>query len=56
MAAIATDPSTDISLRFQAFKELAQYLYPKRKALEHSGETGGHAPPVFVIDIGEKPA
>lgn len=23
--------------RFHALKELAQYLYPKRKALEHSG-------------------
>jgi hypothetical protein len=37
------------------YKELAQYVAPKCKALEHGGETGGHAPPVFVIDIGEKP-
>jgi hypothetical protein len=38
MAAIATDPNTEINLRFQAFKELAQYLYPKRKAIEVCGE------------------
>jgi hypothetical protein len=40
MAAIATDPSTDINLRFQAFKELAQYVYPKKKAVEVAGEDG----------------
>jgi hypothetical protein len=28
---------------------------PKRKALEHDGETGGHTPPVFVIDIARSP-
>jgi hypothetical protein len=27
--------------RLQASKELANYLYPKRKAIEHSGEIGG---------------
>ncbi len=32
-----TQPST-LELRFAALKELCQYLYPKRKALEHSGE------------------
>jgi hypothetical protein len=37
------------------YRELAQYIAPKRKALEHGGETGGHVPPVFVIDIGENP-
>lgn len=26
------------NLRFAALKEICQYLYPKRKALEHSGE------------------
>jgi hypothetical protein len=36
------------------YRELAQYVAPKRKALEH-GETGGHVPPVFVIDIGAPP-
>jgi Family of unknown function (DUF5681) len=32
MAVAATDPNTEINLRFQACKELAQYLFPKRKA------------------------
>lgn len=27
----------DENLRFQAIKEGCQYLYPKRKSLEHSG-------------------
>jgi hypothetical protein len=56
MARLATDERVEISIRFQAYKELAQYIYPKRKAIEHGGETGGHAPPVFVIDIGPPPA
>src|SRR3712207_1587386 len=40
MATIATDPSTDINLRFQALMELAQYVYPKKKAVEVAGEDG----------------
>jgi hypothetical protein len=34
---MAQDQS-DKHLRFQALKEVCQYLYPKRKTLEHSGE------------------
>lgn len=43
MAAIANDESGDVDLamRFQAHKEVAQYVEPKRKAIEHSGEGGG---------------
>jgi hypothetical protein len=37
MAAIATDEKQDIALRAQMFKELAQYIAPKRKAVEMSG-------------------
>lgn len=37
MLEIAQDDS-DKHLRFQALKEVCQYLYPKRKTLEHSGE------------------
>lgn len=33
---IALDPINPD--RFQSLKELGQYLYPKRKSLEHSGE------------------
>lgn len=28
----------DTELKFAALKEVCQYIYPKRKALEHSGE------------------
>ena len=55
MAKIAMDESQPMALRASMYRELAQYVAPKRKALEHGGETGGHAPPVFVIDIGSKP-
>jgi hypothetical protein len=55
MARIAMDESQPMALRASMYRELAQYVAPKRKTLEHSGETGGHAPPVFVIDIGAPP-
>jgi hypothetical protein len=41
MARLAMEEDADRSLRFQAFKELAQYIYPKRKAIEVSGDEGG---------------
>lgn len=43
MAVIANDDSgeVDLSMRFQAHKEVAQYVEPKRKAVEHTGEGGG---------------
>jgi hypothetical protein len=44
----------DKHLRFQALKELMQYVYPKRKTMEHTDHTG-HAPPRFIIDIGSPP-
>jgi len=34
----APDKSTDLTLRFQAAKELAKYIEPQLKAVEHSGE------------------
>ena len=40
MAAIATDETQDIGLRAQMFKELAQYVASKRKAVEMSGPNG----------------
>lgn len=33
MATIATDPSASLELRGRMYSELAQYVYPKRKAL-----------------------
>ncbi len=40
MARIAMDESNDVSLRAQMYKELAQYVAPKRKAVEVTGEDG----------------
>jgi hypothetical protein len=55
MARIAMDESQPTTLRAGMDRELAQYVAPKRKALEHKGGDAGSVPPVFVIDIGEKP-
>jgi len=33
--------SPDETMRFNAAKELCHYLYPKRKALEHSTDDSG---------------
>jgi hypothetical protein len=38
MARIAMDANNPPELRGRMFAELAQYIAPKRKALEHSGE------------------
>ncbi len=38
MAMIAMDESADLSLRAQMYKELAQYIAPKRKAVEMKTE------------------
>lgn len=35
-----TEDTIPVSIRVQAAKEAAQYLYPKRKAIEHSGKDG----------------
>lgn len=41
MATIAADPTASQELKFQAFKELAQYVAPKRKAVEMEIEGSG---------------
>lgn len=41
MAMIGDDPETPIEIRARMASELAQYVAPKRKAVEHSGEGGG---------------
>jgi hypothetical protein len=40
MARIAMDEKAELSLRAQMYKELAQYVAPKRKAVEVTGEDG----------------
>jgi hypothetical protein len=49
MAQIAMDESNEPALRGKMFAELAQYIHPKRKALEHSGPDGGAIPLLRVI-------
>lgn len=40
MAEIARNPEASLELRGRMNAELAQYLYPKRKAVEYSGTDG----------------
>jgi hypothetical protein len=40
MAKIAMDKNTELSFRAQMYKELAQYVAPKRKAIEGRSEDG----------------
>jgi hypothetical protein len=40
MAHIALDNENPVELRARMFAELAQYVAPKRKALEHSAQAG----------------
>lgn len=41
MALIAGNPENGVDLRARMYAELAQYVAPKRKAVEHSGSGGG---------------
>ena len=34
LARIALDPDTDVALKVRCFAELAQYVYPKRRAID----------------------
>jgi len=43
MAKIALDPKAPIELRARMFSDLAQYVAPKRRAVEHAATEGsGH--------------
>jgi hypothetical protein len=50
MARIAMDETIDLSIRAQMFKELAQYVAPKRKALDMQADMN-MAPPRFIINL-----
>jgi len=41
MVSIAVDDSNDIRIRFDANKEVAQYIYPKLKAIEVQANVSG---------------
>lgn len=40
MAEIAVNKTNEVNIRLQASKEVAQYIYPKLKSVEHKGENG----------------
>ena len=48
MADLIVDPEADKPLKFNAAKELAQYLQAKLKSVEHSGSLDHH---VEVIQV-----
>lgn len=50
LARIAMDEESSPELRGRMFAELAQYVAPKRKAIEHSGGAG--EPVRFVMNFG----
>ncbi|MGH8503840.1 MAG: hypothetical protein ACREVE_15520 [Gammaproteobacteria bacterium] len=50
MAHIAMDKTVDLSIRAQMYKELAQYVAPKRKSLDMQADVN-MAPPRFIIDL-----
>ena len=54
MALIALDPDAGIELRARMFSELALYVAPKRKAVEHSGPDGG-AITVQIVKYADNP-
>jgi hypothetical protein len=41
MGQIAMDERIEVSIRVQVLKELCQYIVPKRKAVEVTGDKGG---------------
>lgn len=43
MAKLAMDPENSPELRGRMYSELAQYVYPKRKAIEHSGDVSAQS-------------
>ena len=51
MARIAMDINTPIDVRAKLYSELAQYIAPKRKAIEHSGEARGIEAMLDLLDI-----
>lgn len=40
MARLATDEKQEVGIRARMYAELAQYVWPKRRAIEHSGPGG----------------
>lgn len=47
MCLIAIDPETELKYKLLASKEVAQYVYPKLKSIEHSNKDGE----AFVVQV-----
>jgi hypothetical protein len=52
LARIALDAETRLDLRVRCYAELAQYVYPKRKAVDLAGHDGGPELRVVIERIG----
>ena len=55
MARIAMDPQSSPELRGKMFSDLARYLYPQRKAVEHSVPDGQAPLEVVIRNITDPP-
>ena len=51
MAKITMDINTPIEVRAKLYSELAQYIAPKRKAIEHTGDPTGTGPALGVLVV-----
>jgi len=49
MIRMVKDEATEPSIRAKLFCELASYIYPKRKAIEHTGADGDPLEPTKII-------
>lgn len=47
MAKIANNELNELSIRFNAHKEVAQYVHPKLKSIEHSNKDGDP----FIVQV-----
>jgi hypothetical protein len=48
MATIAADPKNTPELRGRMYAELAQYVFPKRRAVEVAGDR--ESPPTLIVE------
>jgi len=53
MARIAMNRRVPVAVRARCFAELAQYVYPKRKAIEHTGDADNLLR-IELITVGSK--
>ncbi len=54
LAKIANDPKNDVATRLQANKEVAKYVEPQLKAVEHRGDLAASLLPAFIMHPPEK--